>query len=137
MTKKLLLHFKKNDTEKPIVYRLVKDHDLVVNIFRAKITPDETGYLVLDISGEEENIKKALKFLKSENIEINETDNGIRWDKDTCIQCGNCLSHCPTDALFIIDRKSRRMEYNMEKCIQCLSCIENCPFGACSSICFQ
>jgi len=52
MTKKLLLHFKKNDTEKPIVYRLVKDHDLVVNIFRAKITPDETGYLVLDISGE-------------------------------------------------------------------------------------
>ncbi len=134
MTKKLLLLFPKSETEKPIVYHLVKDYDLVVNIFRAKVTPDEFGYLVLDVDGDEKNIKKALEFLKSENIEINETDKGIRWDKKICTQCGNCLSHCPTDALYIADRKSRCIEYDIEKCIQCLSCIENCPFGACSSI---
>ncbi|MCL2480866.1 MAG: 4Fe-4S binding protein [Spirochaetaceae bacterium] len=137
MTKKLLLLFKKSEIEKPIVYHLVKDYDLIINIFRAKITPDEYGYLALDVNGKEENIKKALKFLKSENIEINETDKGIRWNKNACIQCGNCLSHCPTDALFIADRKSRRVEYDIEKCVQCLSCTENCPFGACQSIYFK
>ena len=137
MTKKLLLLFKKSETERPIVYRLVKDYDLIINIFRAKVTPDEFGYLALDVNGTEENIKKALKFLKSENIEINETDKGIRWDKNICIQCGNCLSHCPTDALFISNRKTRQVEYNIEKCIQCLSCTENCPFGACNSIYFK
>ncbi|MCL2294286.1 MAG: 4Fe-4S binding protein [Spirochaetes bacterium] len=136
MTKKLLLLFQKNQTDKPIVYHLVKDYGLVVNIFRAKITPDEVGYLVLGVSGEEQDIEKALAFLKSENIEINETDKGIRWDKDVCIQCGNCLSHCPTDSLFVADRKSKRVEYDIDKCIQCLSCIENCPFSACSSIYF-
>ncbi len=134
ITKKVLLLFPKSETEKPIVYHLVKDYDLVVNIFRAKVTPDEFGYLVLDLTGTEENIHNGLDFVRSFNVEINEADRGIRWDKDACTQCGNCLAHCPTAALYIADRNTRRIDYDGDKCIQCLSCIENCPFGACSSI---
>ena len=134
MTKKVLLLFPKSETEKPIVYHLVKDYDLEVNIFRAKVTADEFGYLVLDLTGTEENIKSGLKFVQSFNVEINEADRGIRWDEDKCIQCGNCLSHCPTNALFISDQETRKVSYDEDKCIQCLSCIENCPYGACSSI---
>ena len=52
MTKKVLLLFPKSETEKPIVYHLVKDYDLEVNIFRAKVTADEFGYLVLDLTGD-------------------------------------------------------------------------------------
>jgi len=43
MTKKMLLSFKKEITSEPVVYRLVKDFNLVINIFRAKITAEETG----------------------------------------------------------------------------------------------
>ncbi len=134
ITKKVLFLFPKSETEKPIVYHLVKDYDLIVNIFRAKVTADEFGYLVLDLTGEEENIAKGLEFVRSFNVEINEADRGIRWDKNVCTQCGNCLSHCPTQALYIADKKTRKIEYDEDKCIQCLSCIENCPYGACSSI---
>jgi ferredoxin len=134
MTKKVLLLFPKSETEKPIVYHLVKDYDLEINIFRAKVTPEEFGYLVLDITGSEENIKNGLKFVKSFNVEINEADRGIRWDEKVCTQCGNCLSHCPTNALYISDPETRKIDYDEDKCIQCLSCIENCPYGACSSI---
>lgn len=134
ITKKVLFLFPKSETEKPIVYHLVKDYDLIVNIFRAKVTPEEFGYLVLDLTGDEADIKRGLDYVRSYNVEINEADRGIRWSEEKCTQCGNCLSHCPTDALHISDSGTRRIEYDEDKCIQCLSCIDNCPFGACSSI---
>ena len=46
-TKKFCLFFPKTETEKPIIYHLVKDFDLVINIFRAKITAEEEGYMVI------------------------------------------------------------------------------------------
>ena len=46
VTKKLMLFFPKCECEKPIIYHLVKDYDLIVNVFRAKVTPnEETGKL--------------------------------------------------------------------------------------------
>ena len=53
VTKKLMLFFPRCECEKPIVYHLVKDYNLVVNVFRAKVTPEEEGYLVLDVTGTE------------------------------------------------------------------------------------
>ena len=38
VTHKYFLKFPKCETETPIVYHLVKDYDLEVNIFRAKVT---------------------------------------------------------------------------------------------------
>ncbi len=43
ITKKIYLYFPKSETEKPIVYQLVKEFDLIVNIFRAKVTPRGGG----------------------------------------------------------------------------------------------
>ncbi len=40
ITKKLMLYFPECETEKPIVYHLVKDYDLMINIYRARVTPD-------------------------------------------------------------------------------------------------
>mgnify|MGYP000435934947 CR=1 FL=1 len=75
ITRKLMLYFPKSETEKPIVYHLVKDYGLVVNIFRAKVTPEEEGYLVLDVTGTEEDIEKALAFIKTFNVAINTAGN--------------------------------------------------------------
>ena len=133
-TRKLLLYFPKSETEKPIVYHLVKDYDLTVNIYRAKVTPEEFGYLVLDVSGAEENIDKAIEFLETFNVRISETDRGLTWDEEKCTACGNCLTHCPTKALHVADDESRQVKFDADLCIDCLSCIKNCPFGACSSI---
>ena len=133
-SQKVMLYFPISETEKPIVYHLVKDFDLIVNIHRAKVTPEEEGYLVLDISGSEENYGKAKDFLKEFNVTIQADGKGLRWDEQRCTSCGLCLTHCPTEALHIPDRKTMKVDFDNAKCIECLSCIQNCPFGVCSSL---
>ncbi|MDA3811669.1 MAG: 4Fe-4S binding protein [Spirochaetaceae bacterium] len=134
MTKKLMLYFPECETEKPIVYHLVKDFDLMINIFRARVTPDEEGFLVLDVTGEENNISLGIEFLKSLEIQVNEDVKGLTWDKNKCVQCGSCIPHCPTDALSIPDRNTMELVFKSNECIECLSCIKVCPFGAVASI---
>lgn len=133
-TRRLMLYFPKSETEKPIVYHLVKDYDLVVNIFRAKVTPEEYGYLVLDVTGTGENIRRGLEFVRGFNVRVNEASVGVSWNAEKCTHCGNCLTHCPTHALAIADPKTRRVAFDARSCVECLSCLKNCPYGACASL---
>lgn len=134
ITKKLMLFFPKCECEKPIIYHLVKDYDLIVNVFRAKVTPQEFGYLVLDVTGSEESIAAAMDFVRTFNVTINYAGKGVAWDKDKCTHCGHCLPHCPTAALYLADRGTREIAFADDKCIECLACIPVCPYGACSSV---
>ena len=133
ITKKLFLRFPKCETEKPIVYNLVKDFDLIINIFRAKVTPDEEGYLVLDITGTEENIARGIDYVCTFNVTVDPINIGVRWNRDRCTHCGNCLSHCPTQALHVAVPATREIGFREDLCIECLNCLSNCPFGACTS----
>jgi ferredoxin len=133
VTKKLMLLFPKCECEKPIIYHLVKDYDLIVNVFRAKVTPDEQGYLVLDVTGTEDNIGRAMDFLRTFNVAINYSGKGLAWDSRRCTHCGHCLTHCPTQALYISDPHTRAVAFDEHKCIECLACVPACPFGACTS----
>jgi ferredoxin len=133
VTKKLMLFFPKCECEKPIIYHLVKDYNLVVNVYRAKVTPEEEGYLVLDVTGTEEDIERAMTFVKTFNVTINYTGKGVTRDEDSCTHCGHCITHCPTGALRIVDEATREVAYAESKCIECLACIRVCPFGVCAS----
>ena len=44
--KKVVLNFPPHLIDQPITYRLIKDYGLVVNILRARITPQEWGSMV-------------------------------------------------------------------------------------------
>ena len=133
-TKKYLLYFKKSETEKPIVYHLVKDYNLIINIFRAKVTPEEEGYLVLDVAGDEKDINRGMDYVRTFGVTINEGRHGLRWDEVRCTHCGACVPHCPTDALYIPDRKTMKIVFKEEDCVECLSCIKECVFGACTAL---
>ena len=104
VTKKLMLFFPKCECEKPIIYHLVKDYNLVVNVFRAKVTPEEEGYLVLDLTGTEKEIERAVEFVRTFNVTVNAAGKGVTWDSERCTHCGQCITHCPTRALHIDDR---------------------------------
>ncbi len=133
ITKKLMLFFPKCECEKPIIYHLVKDHNLIVNVFRAKVTPEEEGYLALDVTGTEEDIEKGMDFVKTFNVSINTTGKGIIVDEEQCTHCGHCITHCPTGALHIADMVTREVVYSEAKCIECMGCIRVCPYNACAS----
>jgi ferredoxin len=133
VTKKLMLYFPECECEKPIIYHLVKDHNLIVNIYRAKVTPEEEGYLVLDVTGTEEEIQGGIEFVKTFNVSVNYTGKGVTRDEDGCAHCGYCIPYCPTSALSITNSATRQVIFNEFECIECLACIRICPFGACAS----
>ena len=133
ISQKVFLYFPKSETDKPIVHQLIKEYNLLVNIYRAKVTPEEEGYLSLEITGTEEDMEHAYAYLNKFDVEIHAGNVGLLWDSKKCAHCGNCLAHCPTGALHYVDRDSRTVAFNEDKCVECLACLSNCPFAACSS----
>lgn len=133
VTKKIMLYFPKCEVETPIIYYLVKDHDLMINVFRAKVTPEEEGYLVLDVTGTPENIDKGMEFVKTFGVTINYTNKGVIREDSRCTHCGVCITFCPTKALQITNKATREVTYNSDDCIECLACIRVCPYKACVS----
>ncbi len=133
-TQKLMLTFHKDSVDKPIVYHLVKDFDLITNIYRARITEEEKGSLILDITGDTANIEQGIAFIKEQGVTVDNAEKSFRWDESVCTSCGNCLTHCPVHALHIEDSKTMKVVFQQDLCIDCLGCIDNCPYGACQSI---
>jgi ferredoxin len=133
VTKKLMLYFPKCECEKPIIYHLVKDYQLIVNVFRAKVTPEEEGYLVLDVTGTTKDIQRAIDYVSKFQVKVNTSGKGVTRDEKLCTHCGYCVPYCPTEALHMKDYEKRQVGYEETKCIECLACIRVCPFGACTS----
>ena len=133
ITKKIYLYFPKSETEKPIVYRLVKDFNLIINIFRAKVTPEEEGYLSLDVTGEVEDIERAFAYLSTLELVIHAGNKGLHWYENRCIHCGACVVHCPTGALAFSNDKTRAIQFSEDLCVECHACIGACPYGACTA----
>ena len=107
--------------------------ETMINIFRAKVTAEEEGFLVLDITCDAEHIESGMAYVKTFGVTVSEV-RGIRWDDTRCTSCGNCVPHCPTDALAIPDPGTMRVVFDSDECVECLSCITYCPFHACTSL---
>lgn len=130
--KRILIRFKRNTIDKPIVYRLAKDYDLIFNILRASVYPKAESVMVLELEGSEENFERGIEYLKSKNLEIEPIEQDISRDENKCVHCGICTSVCATEALYI-DRENRmKVEFNYEKCVACELCVRVCPVKAMS-----
>ncbi|KPJ69078.1 (Fe-S)-binding protein [candidate division WOR-1 bacterium DG_54_3] len=126
-SRKIVLTFPKEKIDKPIVYKLIKEYNLVFNIMKASITPDQEGHMVLELSGESSEIERGIKYLKDQGVRIQPLSKEIKVNWDKCTQCGACVSICPTEALYIKDRKTMEVAFDPEKCIACELCIRPCP----------
>ncbi|MFX1571372.1 MAG: 4Fe-4S binding protein [Promethearchaeota archaeon] len=111
-----------NDYSK-IVNEILR-HDITFNILKFTTGSDGVN-LLLDIP--EEKIKTITESLKQNNIIVNKKGRVIIND-DKCIDCGACISLCPTDALHF--NEEERLEFSYEKCIGCLLCLDSCPRSA-------
>ena len=130
VTKTKVLKFGKKSWKEPVVYHLAKDYDLSFSILKAKVLPKQEGILVLEISGTEDNYKKGMEYLEKVGVSVMAMDKEIFHDKEICTQCGACTGFCPSQALFIYDRKSMEVEFNSELCIGCELCLYACPSRA-------
>lgn len=124
-TTKLRLLFPTELTAKPLTYHLVKDYDIVYNIFQAHIAPGKRGEMIIEVTGEESNIKKGIDFLIDNGLTVEILTRSIKVDEDRCIHCGACTSVCQSGALSL--NKDAKLTFDDSKCIVCEMCIDACP----------
>jgi L-aspartate semialdehyde sulfurtransferase ferredoxin len=125
-SKRIVLKFPHKLVDQPIVYRLVKDFDLEFNILKASVTPREEGLMVLELKGDDANLEKALKYIKSIGVSVQPLSKDIKRNDAKCTHCGACVPICPTGAL-VIDPSNRKVLFYDTKCIACELCIKACP----------
>ncbi len=128
MKKKVFLKFPPDRVTKPVTYILVKDFDLIINIFSARINEDEEGLLGLELDGLEKNITQAIAYLKKIGVTVDSFEKRVRIDHDMCRDCGVCVSVCPTKALSV--KPDFGVVLDEDKCIVCRQCVDSCPFSA-------
>ena len=129
LKKRLVLTFPQAVVEEPITYRLIKDYDLVVNILRARISREEEGRLIIEISGEKEALDKGLAYLKKIGVAVQPLAKDVRWLEDRCTHCTVCVPLCSTEAI-VVDRERMEISFDKDRCIVCGACIPACPYKA-------
>lgn len=63
------LKFTGEIVKEPIIYRLVKEFEVVPNLRKA-LFEDDTGWVDIEISGDFDEIERAVKALKEWGIEV-------------------------------------------------------------------
>lgn len=111
--------------QNPIISESIIETGISINIMVANI--DSTyGELIADVSDFRfDRIKRALE---SRGAIVSILDRPIHKDDEECVECGACISVCPTN-VYTFD-KDWNIHVAVEKCIQCGMCIKMCPHGA-------
>lgn len=127
--RKIVLRFPPQVVDKPFIYHLVKDFQLMVNVLKANVNPYKEGFMVIELSGEEAQYEQGMNFLREQGVRIDHLSEDIVRNIDRCTHCGACTSICPVGALYV-SRPSMEVIFDDQKCIVCGVCLKTCPVKA-------
>jgi L-aspartate semialdehyde sulfurtransferase ferredoxin len=130
--KRVTLTFPRRMVQMPITYRLAKDFNIAANIIRAQVAPNQVGKVVVELSGDIDQLDAALDWMRSQDISVSLANREILIDEDTCVHCGLCTGVCPTEAL-ALDPKTFMLNFTRSRCIVCEQCVPTCPVQAIST----
>ncbi len=71
----------------------------------------------------------TLKYPEEQEKVRNNFRGKIKYEKDKCIKCGNCIKVCPAAGCISINEY---FSIDMSQCIFCGNCVEYCPVNALS-----
>lgn len=129
MKRRLTLHFPSEAVHQPITYRLAVDFDIAAKILRAQIAPNQSGTMVVELSGDIDELDAAEDWLESQGLGLNRAPGEIRIDPLLCVDCGICSSVCPSGALHYTPA-NQRLKFESSRCLVCEQCIPSCPLEA-------
>jgi ferredoxin len=132
MKKRVKLTFPKRSVHMPITYRLAKDFNVAANIIRAQVAPNQVGTLVVELSGDIDQLNDSIDWLEAQDIQVAQASREILIDEDLCVHCGLCTGVCPTKAL-TLDPQTYQLVFHRSRCIMCEQCIPTCPVQAIST----
>ncbi|HEY7519625.1 MAG TPA: NIL domain-containing protein [Methylomirabilota bacterium] len=74
---RLRLTFPPSLIQEPIIYRLVKDFDIVINIRRADVKEDY-GWVALELDAKDENtLAKGVAWLKAAGVQVDPIERDV------------------------------------------------------------
>ena len=127
MTKKFLLKYSAERADKPILASVIRRTDVPINILHADLTA-KGGEILVAIDALDERINETVELFKEQGLEVEEIRRVIQLDEEACIECGACVSLCPTEALRLTEDYS--LELDEDKCVYCEACVPACPVRA-------
>ena len=129
MSEKFVLVYSSDTVSEPILWRLVKDFNIRVNILKASISPGMEGNLLVEFNTEnQQDLNKAIKWLKSLNIHCTSVAKRLSWNKAACVDCGACSGVCFSNVISM-DRTEWKIQVERDNCVACGNCVKACPFG--------
>jgi L-aspartate semialdehyde sulfurtransferase ferredoxin len=132
MKKRVTLSFPRRTVQVPITYRLAKDFNIAASIIRAQIAPNQIGKMVMELSGDIDELDAAFDWMRGLDIQVSLASQEILVDEESCVHCGLCTGVCPTEALSL-DPKTFRLNFTRSRCVVCEQCIPTCPVAAIST----
>ena len=129
MKRRITLHFPREAVHQPITYRLAVEFDIAAKILRAQIAPNQSGTMVVELSGDIDDLNAAEQWLEGQGLGLNRASGEIAIDPQRCVDCGICTSVCPSGALSCT-APQWRLTFNAQRCLVCEQCIPSCPFEA-------
>jgi ferredoxin len=130
--KRVTLTFPKRSIHQPITYRLAKDYNVAANIIRAHVAPNQIGKLVVELSGDIDQLEDAIAWLQDQEIGVSQASREILIDEEVCVHCGLCTGVCPSGALGL-EQTTFKLNFSRSHCIVCEQCIPTCPVQAIST----
>ena len=62
--------------QEPIVYRLVKDFDIVINIRRADVKADH-GWMALELDADERALERGVAWLRDKGVQVDPIERDV------------------------------------------------------------
>ena len=132
MKKRVNLTFPRRTIQMPVAYRLAKDFNVAVNTIRAQVAPNQIGKMIVELSGDIDELEAAIEWMRSQGIQVGLSNREISIDENACVDCGLCTGVCPTEALYLMP-ETFKLGFARSKCIVCEQCIPTCPVNAIST----
>jgi hypothetical protein len=70
------LTFPPNLIKEPILYHLVKDFDIVINIRRADVKAD-LGWVILEMDADEDRLARGVAWLKGKGVQVDPIESDV------------------------------------------------------------
>lgn len=123
---KVLLKFRRELMTEPITSTVILEKGAKVNILRANMH-EGGGEMLIEVP--DELLEETAEAFQRKGVEV-VVKKTITVDEDRCIDCGECFSLCPVDAIQM--STGYKIRFDEDKCVACGICIDACPMRALS-----
>jgi ferredoxin len=122
---KITLHVTSDITPKPLIAEVILETRALLNIDRADVKP-KGGEVVIDVPPD--IYDQVAAAFKKRGATITALEVPVIKDDDECVNCGACISVCPTGVISF--REDWSVQMDLDKCVQCGACVTMCPHDA-------